>query len=79
MIPTSTIIVMNIAGSIAGSFLIEITFTYRAMGYAFVQSMLTRDYYLIQACIMMIGIILLIGYVVADVLYTIIDPRTSYK
>ena len=79
MIPTSTMIVMNIAGSIAGSFLIEITFTYRAMGYAFVQSMLTRDYYLIQACIMMVGIILLLGYVVADVLYTIIDPRISYK
>ncbi len=79
MIPSSTAIVMNIAYAISGSFLIEVTFSYKAMGYAFVRSLVTSDYYLLQACMMLFGIILLVGYLVADVLYTIIDPRISYS
>ncbi|MHA1746348.1 MAG: ABC transporter permease [Promethearchaeota archaeon] len=79
LIPATTIIVLNAASLLAGSVIIEITFGIRGMGMMFIEALNTNDYWLIIGNVLFVGIILILGNLLADVLYTIIDPRIMYK
>lgn len=78
MIPTTTVIVGGVAGSLMGSFIIEQTFNIFGLGYTFFMSIQYRDYYLINAITIYTAMLVIISNLVADVLYTIIDPRIIY-
>jgi peptide/nickel transport system permease protein len=78
MIPTSTVIVSSIAARMMGSFLIEQTFNIFGLGYAYFQAIQFRDYFVINAITIYVAILVIVANLVADVLYTIIDPRIVY-
>ena len=42
-------------------------------------SILNSDYPMIVAVFTIIGFLTMIGYLVADILYAVVDPRISYK
>jgi len=57
----------------------EAVFTYPGLGRLLIQAISTRDYPLIQGCIVVI-LVLYIGINMAvDVLYAYIDPRIEYS
>ncbi|NVM43404.1 MAG: ABC transporter permease [Candidatus Lokiarchaeota archaeon] len=78
LIPASTTIVGTVAGLLTGSLFIEMSFNYTGMGFYMVQSILRGDYVVVSGMLVYTSIIILIGIIVADVLYTIIDPRIVY-
>ena len=78
LIPTTTVVVLNAAWLLAGSVIIEITFGIRGMGMMFIDALNAYDYWLIVGYVLFVGIIVILGNLVADVLYTIIDPRIMY-
>jgi peptide/nickel transport system permease protein len=78
LIPSSTAIVGTVAGLLTGSLFIEMSFNYTGMGYYAVQAIRMGDYALVNAILLVSSIIILIGVLVADILYTIIDPRIVY-
>ena len=78
LIPASTAIVGTVAGLLTGSLFIEMSFNYTGMGFYMVQSILRGDYVVVSGMLVYTSIIILIGILVADVLYTIIDPRIVY-
>ena len=79
LIPTSNLIVMSTAGSILGSLFIELSFDYRGFGWLFIDAINKADYMLINGLMVLVIIITLVGFLVTDVLYTIIDPRITYN
>ncbi|MFX1376718.1 MAG: ABC transporter permease [Promethearchaeota archaeon] len=78
LLPTSNLIIGGTANALLGSFFIEITFVYRGFGYYMVYSIFEGDYNLINGLLVFATIIILSGNLVADVMYTIIDPRITY-
>jgi len=54
-------------------------FNYQGFGYLFVTSVQAGDYLLINGLTVFATIFTLSGTLIADVMYTIIDPRISYK
>lgn len=78
MIPVSTIVVGGVASGLIGSFIIEQTFNIFGLGLTFFLSITYRDYYLINAITLYIALIVVVSNLVADVLYTVIDPRIIY-
>lgn len=78
MIPTSNLIIGGIATSLTGSLLIEMAFNYTGMGYWMIQAIYVNDYLLINGLLVFSSIIILSGILIADVMYTIIDPRIIY-
>jgi peptide/nickel transport system permease protein len=78
LIPSSTAIVGTVAGLLTGSLFIEMSFNYTGMGYYVTQALLRGDYVVVNGILVYTAIIVLIGILVADVLYTIIDPRIVY-
>ncbi len=79
LLPTSNLVIGGTATALLGSFFIEVTFTYKGFGYYMVTSIFLGDYLVINGLLVFATIILLTGTLVADVMYTIIDPRITYR
>jgi len=79
LLPFLTIVGLMMANFIGGAVVTEAVFTYPGLGRLLIQAISTRDYPLIQGCIVVI-LVLYIGINMAvDVLYAYIDPRIEYS
>jgi microcin C transport system permease protein len=63
----------------AGSLLIETIFGLQGIGRLSYESILHRDYPVVLADIMILSVLNIIGNVVSDFLYVVIDPRIDYR
>lgn len=78
LIPTSNEIVGLVAGSLVGSLFLEMIFNYQGMGWYLFEAIQGGDYVVITGIIVIDSIIILSGTLIADILYTVIDPRIVY-
>ena len=78
LIPTSNEIVGLVASLLIGSLFTEMIFNYKGMGWYLFAAIQGGDYVVIMGLIIVDSIIILSGTLVADVLYTVIDPRIVY-
>lgn len=78
LLPTSNLIIGGTAASLLGSLFVELSFNYTGFGYWMVTSIFLGDYLVINGLLVFATIIILTGTLVADVAYTIIDPRITY-
>ncbi len=79
LIPTTSVIVYQIASLLAGSFLVETVFNYNGLGRMAVEAVVKRDYWMINAIVIIISLIVIGGNLFIDILYSILDPRIRYK
>jgi peptide/nickel transport system permease protein len=63
---------------ISGSIILEQVFDWPGMGRMYFESISTRDYPLIMGLTLLFSVVALLGQLVADVLYAVVDPRVSY-
>ena len=78
LIPTSTLIIVGIGSLLLGTIFIEYIFEYPGFGDTFFTSIMTGNIPVINGCVMVATIFLFSSNLIADVLYTIIDPRIIY-
>jgi peptide/nickel transport system permease protein len=77
LIPVVTLAAFEFASIVgAGLILIETIFNWPGIGYLTYQALIHRDFPLIQACIVVIAVIVVTVNVLIDLLYGVIDPRT---
>jgi peptide/nickel transport system permease protein len=79
LIPVITIIALSIPGLIAGSVLVETVFNWPGMGQATVIAIGRRDYPVIMGVIVFFSIAVLLSNLIADIAYSIADPRIRYS
>lgn len=75
LLPIITLLGMNLASLVCGSFIIESVFGWPGVGMFAMTAIGQRDYPVIMAYIMLSGFILVIGNLLADILYAFADPR----
>lgn len=75
MIPIVTLLGMEIGMLLSGAFIVETVFNYPGIGTLFLSGMSNRDYPVIMAVNLLIGLSVLLGNLFADILYAVIDPR----
>ena len=75
LLPIITILGMNMASLVCGSFIIGSVFGWPGVGSFAMEAIGKRDYPVIMAYIMLSGFILVVGNFVADILYSFADPR----
>jgi peptide/nickel transport system permease protein len=78
LIPIITIYGMSLPFLLGGSVLIESIFSWPGMGSLAIEAVQNRDYPLILATTMMGAILVVLGNLLADIMYAIVDPRVSY-
>lgn len=79
LIPTITILAVNIGWLIGGTVVIETVFAIPGLGRLLIQSVLTRDYPTIQGLTLVFGVLVMIVNLLADLSYSVIDPRVAFK
>lgn len=64
---------------ISGSIVIEVIFTLPGMGKMLVDAMVFQDFPVVFTIVMMVAALTMIGYLIADILYAVVDPRITYS
>lgn len=78
LLPIITVFANIFPIAVGGSVIIEFIFSYPGMGKASYDAIVNQDYPMIIAVFTLAGIMTMVGYLVADILYAIVDPRISY-
>lgn len=78
LLPLITVFSNIFPAAIGGSVILETIFSIPGMGQQIFQAILSKDYPVIISVFTLTGIFTLIGYLVADILYALADPRISY-
>ena len=79
LIPIITLFANIFPLAISGSFVIEYIFSIPGMGKLSIEAFGARNYPVIFTVMMFTAILTLIGNLVADILYAVVDPRISFS
>jgi microcin C transport system permease protein len=79
MIPIATGLGHVFSLILAGSFLIEKVFNIDGMGYLGYTSILQRDYPVALGILVIGSLLMLVGNILSDVIYAIVDPRIRFR
>ena len=75
LIPIITILGLQFGTLLAGTIVTETIFSWPGIGRLTVQAISSRDYPLLQGCILVIAVSYVLVNLLTDVLYAVIDPR----
>ena len=79
LIPLITVFANVFPAAVGGSVIIEVIFSIQGMGLEGYNAILNYDYPMIMAIFTISGALTVLGYLVADILYSVVDPRISIK
>jgi ABC-type dipeptide/oligopeptide/nickel transport system permease component len=75
MIPVLTVLGLQFGALLAGAIVTETIFAWPGIGRLTIQAISNRDYYLVQGCILAIGLTYVAVNLLTDVLYSVANPR----
>ncbi len=75
LIPVITLLGLYLPFLMAGAVLIETVFAWPGMGRTIVTAIFQRDYPVVLATAFVISVMVILGNLIADVLYSVVDPR----
>ena len=75
LLPVITIIGLSVPGLIGGSVIFESIFSIPGMGRLFYEAVMSRDYSTIMGILSIGAVLTLIGNLLADIAYAVVDPR----
>ena len=78
LIPIITVIGLQFGMLLGGAVLTETVFAWPGVGRLIVDSILARDYPVIQGAILVFGLLYILVNLVVDLLYAYVDPRIRY-
>lgn len=76
MLPTVTMMALQLSALLSGAVITETVFSINGIGRLAVQAITARDIPLLQGTVLFSTAIVIFGNLVADFLYTVLDPRT---
>ena len=79
MMPLITLLGTALPVLLAGSVVIESVFGIPGFGKAMLDAILTKDYNVVMGVALLSSALTLVGLLIADILYAILDPRISYS
>jgi peptide/nickel transport system permease protein len=78
LLPTITLFGLTLPGLFGGAFFIEYVFSIPGMGYLGINAVFERDYPTVMALTMLTAVLVVLGNLLADVAYGLVDPRIRY-
>ncbi len=78
LIPFVTVVGIDVPLYLTGAVLVETVFSWPGMGRLFFDSLSTRDYPVLMGTLILGAVLIIIGNLIADLLYGLLDPRIKY-
>lgn len=79
IIPIITLLGLSLPFLLGGAVIVETVFSWPGMGKLTIDAVFARDYPLIIGCTLVSGVMVIMGNLLADVLYVLVDPRIRYE
>jgi ABC-type dipeptide/oligopeptide/nickel transport system permease component len=79
LLPVLTVVGLELGHLLGGAVVVETVFAWPGIGLLAVQSVLGRDYPVVQAIIIISALVFVLTNLLIDLLYTWLDPRISYQ
>ena len=74
LVPIATLVGLSLPWII-----VEALFNYPGMGYLFWQAMEVEDFPVMLGTVLIVGVMVVLGSLLADILYAVLDPRVRYS
>jgi peptide/nickel transport system permease protein len=78
LLPVITLLGLYLPLLFSGSVFVEVIFSWPGMGRVIVDAIFQRDYPLVMATSFIFALVVVLGSLVADILYAVADPRIRY-
>lgn len=75
LVPLISVLSINIGFLISGTVIVEVVFQLPGLGALLVQSVLNRDFTVIQGLVLVFGTMVIVVNILADLAYSLVDPR----
>lgn len=75
MLPTVTVIALNLGFTVAGAIEIETVFSWPGLGHTVVEAVGRQDYPVLQGAFLLLAVSVIAANLLADLLYSYLDPR----
>lgn len=75
LIPTVTMVGLQLGFLLGGAVVVETVFAWPGIGLLVVDSILARDYPVVQGVVLTIAVLVVLVNLTVDVIYTVLDPR----
>jgi peptide/nickel transport system permease protein len=79
LIPLATFLGPAIAGVLGGAPITERIFSWPGLGRLGVEAVLQQDYPVVMGIVIVVAVTTIIGYILSDILYALIDPRIRFN
>jgi len=79
MIPVITVMGLQFGTLLSGAVLTETVFAWPGIGRLIVESILARDYPVVQGAVLLTALTFVLVNLVVDLLYSVLDPRIRYE
>jgi peptide/nickel transport system permease protein len=79
LLPTITVFGINIGFIIGGTVVVETVFALPGVGNLMVQSIVNRDFPVVQAATLLFGILVVLVNLGSDLMYSLLDPRVQLR
>lgn len=79
MLPVATAFALSMGQLVGGNVVIETVFSWPGLGRILVQAVSSSDYPLAQGAFLLVSVALIAMNLLADLLYTLLDPRVSHE
>jgi peptide/nickel transport system permease protein len=73
-----TVVGLNLGSLIGGTVIVEQIFALPGIGQLMLQAINTRDFVVVQACVVVFAVVAVVANLLADLLYAVLDPRIRY-
>jgi peptide/nickel transport system permease protein len=77
MLPMVTIVALNLGFTVSGAIYIETVFSYDGLGHLVQTALVKQDYPLLQGAFLLLAVSVIVANMLADFLYTYLDPRVK--
>lgn len=75
MLPTVTLVAINLGYVVAGAITVEVVFNWPGLGTLTVDALSSRDYPVLQGVFLLLSVAVVFANLAADLLYGVLDPR----
>ena len=78
LLPTIAVVATQVGYLIGGLLVIEKLFNYNGIGQRIYTAAQNKDFAMLQSGVMIVGIVYLVATLVADILYSVFNPRIRF-
>ena len=78
LLPTIAVVATQVGYLFGGLIAIEVLFNYNGIGHLVATAAAKKDFPLLQAAVIVIGIVYLVATLAADIMYSVLNPRIRY-